>query len=58
MRLLQSPRLIRYRRGHIQILDRPALEGITCECYAVVRHNLDKLFSSVQLHVRTLVLAD
>jgi len=50
--------LIRYRRGHIQILDRPALEGITCECYAVVRHNLDKLFSSVQLHVRTLVLAD
>ena len=57
MRLLQSARLIRYRRGHIQILDRPALR-VTCECYAVVRHNLDKLFPSVQLHVRTLVLAD
>ena len=28
MHLLQSPRLIRYRRGHIQILDRPTLEGI------------------------------
>ena len=57
MRLLQSARLIRCRREHIQVLDRPALR-VTCECYAVVRHNLDKLFSSVQLHVRTLVLAD
>jgi len=28
MRLLQSPRLIRYRRWHIEILDRPTLEGI------------------------------
>jgi CRP-like cAMP-binding protein len=46
--LLQSAGLIRYRRGHIQILDRPALEEIACECYAVVRHNLDKLFPSVR----------
>jgi CRP-like cAMP-binding protein len=43
-RLLQSAGLIRYRRGHIQILDRPALEDISCECYAVVRHNTDKVF--------------
>jgi CRP-like cAMP-binding protein len=43
-RLLQSAGLIRYRRGLIHVLDRPALEEIACECYAVVRHNLDKVF--------------
>jgi hypothetical protein len=55
MRLLQSARLIRYRRGHIQILDRPALEGITCECYAVVRHNLDKLFDCMRHSLPTMI---
>jgi CRP-like cAMP-binding protein len=43
-RLLQSAGLIRYRRGLIQIVDRAALEKISCECYAVVRHNIDKIF--------------
>jgi CRP-like cAMP-binding protein len=43
-RLLQSAGIIRYRRGLIQILDRAALEAISCECYAVVRHNVDKVF--------------
>jgi hypothetical protein len=43
-RLLQSAGLIRYRRGHIQILDRATLEDITCECYGVVRQNADKVF--------------
>src|SRR5499426_2699851 len=42
-RLLQSAGLIRYRRGLIHIVDRPALEEIACECYAVVRNNLDKV---------------
>src|SRR5262249_17162805 len=41
-RLLQTAGLIRYRRGLIQILDRNALEGISCECYAVVRQNTGK----------------
>jgi CRP-like cAMP-binding protein len=45
-RLLQSAGLIRYRRGHIHILDRAALEDISCECYAVVRQNADKVFES------------
>jgi DNA-binding GntR family transcriptional regulator len=44
-RLLQNAGLIRYRRGLIQIVDRAALEDIACECYAVVRHNTDKVFS-------------
>src|SRR5262249_37534921 len=45
-RLLQSAGLIRYRRGLIHIVDRAALEEISCECYAVVRHNLDRVFSA------------
>ena len=44
--LLQGAGLIRYRRGHIQILDRAALEDISCECYAVVRQNADKIFTA------------
>src|SRR4029450_7571377 len=33
---LQKAGLIRYRRGHITVLDRQGLEQRTCECYAVV----------------------
>jgi hypothetical protein len=43
-RLLQSAGLIRYRRGLIQIVDRRALEETSCECYAVVRHGMNKIF--------------
>jgi CRP-like cAMP-binding protein len=45
-RLLQSAGLIRYRRGHIQVLDRAALEDISCECYAMIRQNADRVFSA------------
>jgi CRP-like cAMP-binding protein len=45
-RLLQTAGLIGYRRGHIHILDRRALEGIACECYAVVRQNTEKVFTA------------
>jgi CRP-like cAMP-binding protein len=47
-RLLQSAGLIHYRRGLIHIADRKALEDLSCECYAAVRHNLDKVFSSLR----------
>jgi CRP-like cAMP-binding protein len=40
---LQSAGLIRYARGHIVILDRHGLEQRTCECYAVVRREYDRL---------------
>ena len=40
---LQKSGLIRYTRGRITILDRPGLEARTCECYAVVKKEYDRL---------------
>ena len=40
---LQRAGLIQYRRGHITVLDRPGLERRTCECYAVVRKEYERL---------------
>jgi CRP-like cAMP-binding protein len=35
--------VIRYARGRITVLDRPKLEQLCCECYAVVRKESDRL---------------
>ena len=40
---LQNLGLIRYSRGRITVLDRPGLEKRTCECYAVVKREYDRL---------------
>ena len=40
---LQKVGLIRYARGHITVLDRAGLEQRTCECYAVVKNEYDRL---------------
>ena len=40
---LQKAGLIRYSRGRISILDRPGLEERSCECYAVVKKEYDRL---------------
>jgi CRP-like cAMP-binding protein len=42
-RTLQEAGLIRYRRGQITVLDRNGLEEASCECYAVVRREYDRL---------------
>lgn len=42
---LQDAGLIRYRRGHITVLDRPGLEQRTCECYAVVKNEYNRLLA-------------
>jgi hypothetical protein len=34
---LKSAELIRYKRGHIRIVDRLGLESFSCECYEVLR---------------------
>lgn len=40
---LQAAGFIRYRRGHIQVLDRRGLEAHSCECYRVVRSAYERL---------------
>ena len=43
---LQHAGLISYSRGRIKVLDRPGLERRTCECYAVVKKEYDRLLPS------------
>jgi CRP-like cAMP-binding protein len=40
---LQKDGLIEYSRGRIAVLDRGKLEARVCECYAVVKHEYDRL---------------
>jgi CRP-like cAMP-binding protein len=40
---LQKLGVIRYRRGQITVLDRRRLERLSCECYAVVKKETDRL---------------
>ena len=40
---LQKLGLIRYSRGRIMVMDRPGLEKRSCECYAVVKKEYDRL---------------
>ena len=44
-RMLQDAGLIRYHRGHIEIIDRRGLEARACECYAVIRKETDQVAS-------------
>jgi CRP-like cAMP-binding protein len=40
---LQKAGMIRYWRGHIKLLDVPALQKTTCECYQTIKLNYDAL---------------
>lgn len=40
---LQDLGVIEYHRGQITVLDRPHLERLSCECYAVVKKETDRL---------------
>jgi len=42
---LQKLGVIEYSRGHITVIDRPRLEQLSCECYAVVKRETDRLQS-------------
>ena len=44
---LQDLGVIRYMRGKITVLDRPQLERLSCECYAVVKRETDRLLPGV-----------
>lgn len=41
--LLQRAGFIRYRRGIVEVLDREGLEAAACECYRVIRDEIDRL---------------
>jgi hypothetical protein len=43
---LQKLGVIEYSRGQITVLDRPKLEKLCCECYAVVKKESDRLLPS------------
>jgi len=45
---LQRAGIVRYRRGHIAVLERRGLEAGACECYAVVKKELARLLSDVR----------
>ncbi len=45
---LQRMGAINYSRGHITVLDRPYLEKLCCECYAVVKKESDRLLPYLQ----------
>ncbi len=45
---LQRAGFLRYRRGHIAVLDRSGLEAGACECYAVVKKEIARLLSDVR----------
>lgn len=40
---LQHAGLLRYRRGHIEVIDRHGLEARACECYSVVKREYERL---------------
>jgi CRP-like cAMP-binding protein len=42
-RTLQAKGAIRYRRGVVDIVDRAALEQLTCECYGVIHRTYERL---------------
>ena len=46
---LQKLGLIEYSRGRITVLDRPGIELLCCECYAVVKKETDRLLPYVPI---------
>jgi CRP-like cAMP-binding protein len=46
---LQKLGVIKYSRGNITVLDRPRLEELSCECYAVVKKETDRLLAMRKL---------
>lgn len=45
---LQERGLIRYRRGHVQILDQAGLEASACECFRAIKKEYDRLLGEKQ----------
>ncbi len=50
---LQKAGLIRYRRGHVTILDHEALQQRSCECYDLSKVEFDRLLGDTAVAPRT-----
>jgi CRP-like cAMP-binding protein len=50
---LQKEGLIRYRRGHVTILDQEALQQRACECYDISKVEFDRLLGDTATAPRT-----
>lgn len=50
---LQKLGVIKYTRGEITVLDRPRLEQLSCECYALVKTETDRVLHAGPLHRAT-----
>ena len=44
--ILQHAGFIRYRRGHVSIIDRVGLEAVSCECYSVAARRFGEVFAT------------
>jgi CRP-like cAMP-binding protein len=53
MGTLQKAGLIRYRRGHVTILDHEALQHRACECYDISKQEFDRLLGDTAVRPRT-----
>jgi CRP-like cAMP-binding protein len=53
MGALQKAGLVRYRRGHVTILDHDALRQRACECYEISRLEFDRLLGDTAVVPRT-----
>lgn len=52
---MQTAGLISYRRGAIQIRDRPGLERASCECYAIVRARFDEFLNPPNTAIKSIL---
>ena len=46
---LQSRRLIKYRRGRVEIVNRRGLKAAACECYEVISRTFDQILEDKQV---------
>jgi hypothetical protein len=49
-RKLQKAEIIRYSRGHIEILDRVRLEHASCECYHNIKRRVSDAYRACNVH--------
>ncbi|BAY44869.1 Crp/Fnr family transcriptional regulator [Scytonema sp. HK-05] len=48
--IIQKAGLISYKRGKMTIVDREGLQGATCECYAIIKQEFDRLLGGSSIY--------